>query len=111
MRSELAIGAGAVLAIGLIGYVLYKKAGVGAFNPGSQNNLANRGVNSIVAAVTGGAAAGGEDSLGGVFAKAREWWSGDEAKIQEMLKGSPVGSSTLKVGGFYQADDLVNLQL
>jgi hypothetical protein len=49
----------------------------------------NEGANSLVKGLTGGAAAGGEDTLGGVAARVREWLSGDDARIREMLKGAP----------------------
>src|SRR2546421_493586 len=64
------------------------------FNPLNEKNLANQAVSSVVQNVTGGAAAGGEDSLGGIFARAREWVSGDDAKIKAMLQGAPAKSPT-----------------
>lgn len=61
-----------------------------ALNPASDRNVVNLGASSLVIAATGGAAAGGEDSVGGVAARAREWLSGDDAKIRSMLAGPAV---------------------
>jgi hypothetical protein len=86
------IGVAAVAAIALagVGFWLYKNREW--FNPASQKNLANQGASAIVSSLTGGAAAGGEDSLGGVFARFREWASGDDAKIEAMKAGAPASS-------------------
>jgi len=62
------------------------------FDPRSDKNLANQAVSSAVAELTGGAASGGEDSLGGVFARIREWVSGDDAAIEAMKAGAPARS-------------------
>ena len=93
-----ALGAGVVLALGLVGYVLVKKYG-DKFNPANENNLANQAVSGVVKSVTGGAEAGGEDSLGGVFARIREYVSGDDARIRDMLKGSAPAPAVGANGG------------
>jgi hypothetical protein len=86
------VGVAAVAAIALagVGFWLYKNREW--FNPASQNNLANQGASAAITALTGGAAAGGEDSLGGLFARAREWLSGDDAAIEAMKAGAPARS-------------------
>ena len=75
----LGVGAAVALALYIAGRYALPKVGAAV----------NDGVNSIVQDVTGGAAAGGEDTLGGVFARFREWISGDDAAIRELLKGAP----------------------
>lgn len=95
-------GAGGVLAVGaliglaFIGFELWsnRKAIANAFNPTSDSNLANQGASALVQQVSGGAAAGGEDSVGGALARFREWISGDDAKIRAMLRGSSTPSSS-----------------
>lgn len=94
MNSEaklIIVGFGAVLALGVAGFIFWKKYGdkiTTAINPADPNNLANTAASSVVQTVTGGAAMGGEDSVGGVFARAREWLSGDDAKIKALTAGS-----------------------
>lgn len=51
-------------------------------------NVLSNSVDKTIGTVTGGAASGGEDSLGGVFARFREWVSGDDAAIEAMKRGS-----------------------
>lgn len=82
------LATGAIVAAGLVGLYLYRNRE--SFNPASDQNIAHQSVSAGVAAITGGAAAGGEDTLGGVFARAREWISGDDAAIEAMKAGSPV---------------------
>lgn len=79
-----------VAIVGVLGWQLYShRQEIGrALNPGASGNLADRAASSIVSSATGGAAAGGEDSIGGLFARAREWLSGDDAKIEAMKRGS-----------------------
>ena len=55
------------------------------FNPASDKNLAYQGAGAVVAAATGGK----ETTVGGLLASAREWLSGDEAKIEAMKRGAP----------------------
>lgn len=90
----LLIAFAALAVIAVKGWSVLKKF----FSPGG--NPAARASDSIVSAVSGGAANGGEDSLGGAFARFREWVSGDSAKIDAMKKGGiaqdrikPAGSS------------------
>lgn len=47
-----------------------------------------RAIDSGIEGLTGGAKSGGEDTLGGVFARAREWITGDSAAIDAMKKGA-----------------------
>ena len=91
-------GFGGTMALALIavvgGVINWKrkelqKLATETLNPASEKNIVNQGVSSVVQNITGGADAGGEDSAGGVLARFREWVSGDDAKIREMLKGSP----------------------
>lgn len=77
-------------ALGVGAYWLYKNRRF--FNPADEANLANQGVAAVVHNVTGGAAQGGEDSLGGVFARIREAISGDNAAIEAMKSGALVES-------------------
>lgn len=81
------VAVAAVLGVGVLALWLVKNRQL--FNPADERNLANQAASSVVKAVTGGAAEGGEDSVGGVFARFREWASGDDARIRDMLKGSP----------------------
>lgn len=100
----IAIGAGVALVAGVGLYFLVKKAGAAAvdaakavgtaINPVDENNLANQGVAAVVQSISGGADSGGEDSLGGVAARLREWWSGDDDKIKAMLQGSTPSPSS-----------------
>jgi hypothetical protein len=62
----------------------------------SVGGLVNEGINSVVKDLTGGAAAGGEDTLGGLAARFREWISGDDAKIRAMLEGAPPAPGALQ---------------
>jgi len=91
LPASVGIGAGvalvAVLAVGGALFLLYRNRE--RFDPTSDKNLAYSGAGAVVAALTGGAAAGGEDSLGGLAARVREWWSGDDAAIAALLQGSP----------------------
>lgn len=84
------LGLVAVLFVGIAAWLFYsnRKKILSSIDPSSQDNLANKGVNSIVQSVTGGATAGGEDSLGGIAARVREYLSGDDAKIKALLQGS-----------------------
>lgn len=85
-------GIGAALVVVLAGVLLARRfvpAAAAAVDPSNPENIFNQGANSVVGTVTGGAAAGGEDSLGGVFARFREWISGDDAKIRAMKAGAP----------------------
>lgn len=59
------------------------------FNPLNPDNLANQGASAVVGSITGGAAAGGEDTVGGVFARLREAITGDDAAIEAMKSGAP----------------------
>jgi hypothetical protein len=59
------------------------------FNPASQSNLANQATSSAVQALTGGAAAGGEDSLGGLWAR---WFADRDDEIEAMKRGAPAPS-------------------
>jgi len=91
----LGVGVAAVAAIGL--YFVGRKLASGAkdaaaavgtaVNPLDPDNLASRATGALVEHVTGGAENGGESSVGGLFARAREWISGDDAKIKAMLAG------------------------
>lgn len=79
----LALGAG-VAAIVLL--VLWRNREL--FNPASDKNIAAQAASAGVIALTGGADSGGEDTLGGVFARIREWLSGDAARIEAMTRGA-----------------------
>ena len=83
-RTVILAGAGAA-AVALIALYRYRDN----FNPASQNNLATKAADAVVQTITGGAASGGEDSLGGLASRFREWLSGDDAKIRDMLAGAP----------------------
>jgi len=83
-RTAALLGAGAA-AVALVALYRYRDN----FNPASQNNLATKAADAVVHTITGGAAAGGEDSLGGLASRFREWVSGDDAKIRAMLDGAP----------------------
>lgn len=76
----------ALAALGVVGVVLWNNREW--FTITSDKNLASRGASAFVAGVTGGAAAGGEDSVGGVAARFREWVSGDGAAIEAMKAGT-----------------------
>jgi hypothetical protein len=65
-----------------------------ALNPANPDNVVNAGASSLVQTISGGAAAGGEDTVGGVLARAREFLSGDDAKIQAMLSGATPAPGT-----------------
>lgn len=85
MKSLATLEAIAVLVgIAIVAYLAYKLFGVGL----KVGDAINSGANSAVKTLTGGAASGGEDSLGGVAARVREWVSGDTAKINAMKAGS-----------------------
>lgn len=84
-KTVLLLGAGAALVVGAL---LFRNREL--FNPLNASNLASQGASAVVADLTGGAAAGGEDSVGGLFARAREYLSGDDARIEAMKRGSPV---------------------
>jgi hypothetical protein len=80
----LGLGALALVAgLGLLVYVKRKEIAA-AVNPLSSDNLAYKGASSVTEALTGGA----ETTVGGAFAQLREWLSGDDARIREMLKGT-----------------------
>lgn len=98
------LAVGAVVGIGALALYLYRNQE--KFNPASDRNIAHQSVSAGVAALTGGAAAGGEDSLGGVFARVREWASGDSAAIEAMRAGSPVlpDGSLLTVADYERQD-------
>lgn len=85
----LGVGLGAVALAVLAGGAWWLYANRDKLNPASQNNVANQLSNAGVQALTGGAAAGGEDSLGGVAARFVEWLSGTDAKIEAMKRGAP----------------------
>ena len=87
-----AIGAGAAL-VALV--VFWRNRAL--IDPRSDKNLAYQAAGSIVSTVTGGAAAGGEDNVGGVAARIREWWSGDDARIRDMLKGAPPAQPAIEL--------------
>lgn len=72
-----------LIAVGAVALAVTYFAGRGV------GGVINEGVNSLIKDLTGGAAAGGEDTLGGVLARFREWISGDDAAIREMLEGAP----------------------
>jgi len=59
-----------------------------ALNPASNRNLVSVAAGNVVETVTGGVAAGGEDTVGGAIARFREWISGDTAKIEAMKRGN-----------------------
>lgn len=63
-------------------------------NPASTGNLAYGGINTVARTATGGAASGGEDTVGGVLARFREWVSGDDAAIAAMKRGGDPYSAT-----------------
>lgn len=73
-----------IVGAGVLAFWLYSKYRSGLLDPASPDNVAYQGAGSIVASVTGGA----ETTVGGVFARAREWFSGDDARIRDMLKGN-----------------------
>lgn len=78
-------------AIGFFYFWSKKEQIADALNPASNRNIVSVAAGDVVAAATGGAAAGGEDTVGGLFARFREWVSGDSAKIDAMKKGKPSG--------------------
>lgn len=80
----LGIGAAVVAVVGVAAYVNRER-----FDITSDRNAAYSGASGIVKAITGGAAAGGEDNVGGLFAAIREWISGDDAAIEAMKQGAP----------------------
>ena len=82
------VGLVALLAVAYFGRKALAKAAE-AVDITSDKNLASQGAGAVVQAITGGADQGGEDSVGGVFARLREWVSGDDAKIRDMLKVEP----------------------
>jgi hypothetical protein len=82
-KTALLAGAGAAA---VLLFVLYRKREL--FNPADQRNVANVAAGAVVRELTGGADAGGEDSLGGVAARVREWLSGTDAKIEAMKRGT-----------------------
>lgn len=92
----------ALAAVGVGGYLFWKNRE--GFNPASANNYATQGASAIVAGITGGAAAGGEDSVGGVAARFAEWVNGTDAKIEAMKRGTdPVrgDGSIMSVEDYY----------
>lgn len=108
MKGELALGAGLGLvvlaALGVAGFFFYRNRA--RFDPTNEKNLANQGAGAVVAALTGGAAAGGEDTVGGLAARVREWWSGDDEKIAAMLKVEPKSSTQPTRGELGLAPDV-----
>lgn len=91
-------GIGAALVVVVAGALIARRFAP-KLDPTNPENIFNEGASSIVSSVTGGAAAGGEDSIGGLAARFREWVSGDDAKIQELKKGAPAGGvSSLPAG-------------
>lgn len=90
-------GIGAALVVIVAGVLLARRfvpAAAAAVNPLSHENIFNEGAGAVVRELSGGAAAGGEDSIGGALARFREWISGDDARIREMLKGAPPAASS-----------------
>ena len=81
------LAAGAVVVVAVLGVLAWRNREL--FNPASDRNVVNQAASGAVAAITGGAAAGGEDSVGGLAARVREWWSGDDAAIEAMKRGAP----------------------
>ena len=59
-----------------------------ALNPASNRNIVSLAAGNVVETVSGGAAAGGEDTVGGVLARFREWISGDAERIEAMKRGN-----------------------
>lgn len=94
--------------VALAAWLVYaKRKEIGAaVNPFDQQNIANRGTEALVQSVTGGAASGGEDSLGGIAARFREWVTGTDAAIEAMKRGStpPTWEDQLKASGGVYAD-------
>lgn len=76
----------ALIAAAIAFIYLWKKKDViaSAVDPTSDKNLAYSGAGKIVSIVSGGA----EESVGGVFARFREWVSGDTAAIEKMKLGN-----------------------
>lgn len=87
------IGAGAAAVVLAL---LYKNRGL--FDPSSPSNLAYAASSGVVFDVTGGASSGGEDTLGGLAARFREWVSGDDFAIREMLRGAPPRDQSASIG-------------
>lgn len=73
-------GAGVALVVGVVLYRYREK-----FNPVSRDNLAYQGAGRVVSVLTDNR----EESVGGVLASVREWWSGDDAAIEAMKAGAP----------------------
>ena len=80
----LGLGAVALVAVAGLAFALYRNREL--FNPASDKNLAHQATSSAIVALTGGAAAGGEDSLGGVFAR---WFGDRDDEIEAMKRGTP----------------------
>ncbi len=98
LPASVGMGIGVALVVVIAGVLLARRFApqlAAAVNPLDAGNVFNQGAGAVVAQVSGGAAAGGEDSVGGVFARFREWVSGDDARIREMLKGAPPATKYL----------------
>ena len=90
-------GIGAALVVIVAGVLLARRfvpAVAAAVDPTNPENVFNEGAGAVIVNVTGGAAAGGEDSIGGIAARLREWWSGDAARIEAMKAGAPARTSS-----------------
>lgn len=103
------LGFGGTIAVGLlalaagVGLYLYTKREkiVAAVNPLADTNLAYKAAGAVTEAITGGQ----ESTLGGALAWLREKVSGDEARIEAMLKGAqPAQASALPVPSAYVAE-------
>lgn len=105
--------AGALIALALLGYIAYQvlawikaKGGLAKALYQSPLGLPARGIDKGIQTVTGGADAGGEDTLGGVAARIREWWSGDAAKIEAMKRVDPPKTNGVSYSNSVYVGDL-----
>jgi hypothetical protein len=86
-----AVLVGGAVVIGAVLLFVYRDKLAVAFDVNNPNNIASSAGNAVARAITGGTENGGEDSLGGVAARVREWLSGDDARIKELTEGAPAG--------------------
>lgn len=85
------------IAIGVIGVMLWRwlqrgdgpASQIGNWLKDSPLGIPSRAIDSAISATSGGAARGGEDTLGGAFARLREYLSGDSDAIEAMKRGAP----------------------
>lgn len=94
----LALGAIAALVLGGFALFANRRELAAAVNPASSENIAYRAAGGVVGQLTEGA----ETSVGGVAARLREWWSGDDAAIEAMKRGTPPVNSD---GSIQSVDD------